>query len=448
MASMSETPTFNLKAVIQITDLKPDTLRAWERRYGLPQPVRTGGGHRLYSQHDIDTLKWLISRQEEGMSISRAVALWRKMEADGQDPIREYSPPGEEPPIYQLVEVGSTLLQLREAWIENCLEYEEQKAEQVLAQAFSLYPPETVCVEVLQKGLAAIGQQWYEAEVTVQQEHFASALALRKIEALIAALPAPSRAGRLIVGCPPHEEHTFSPLLLTFLLRRRGWEVIFLGANVPLDRMDHTLAHNRPRLVVLSAQTLPTAATLLEMATLLFEAGVPLAYGGLVFNLIPSLTDRIPGHFLGKELVDAPAVVEKLMSAPRVVSSRRSVEDRYLASLQEYREKQALIESGLMGRLNGLGLDQVTLLQINYNMAQYMGAALALGDLDLLEHNLAWLRGMVSFRQMEESRWMLNQYLRAYTVAAREAMGKESDNLLFAWLESVTAERTASFAGR
>jgi DNA-binding transcriptional MerR regulator len=38
------TPTYNLKVVVQETGLRPDTLRAWERRYGLPQPDRRGGG--------------------------------------------------------------------------------------------------------------------------------------------------------------------------------------------------------------------------------------------------------------------------------------------------------------------------------------------------------------------------------------------------------------------
>ena len=75
MPANQQEPTFNLKVVVQETGLKPDTLRAWERRYGLPQPHRTPGGHRLYSQRDIDTLKWLVARQNEGMSISRAVKL-------------------------------------------------------------------------------------------------------------------------------------------------------------------------------------------------------------------------------------------------------------------------------------------------------------------------------------------------------------------------------------
>ena len=76
-------PRFNLKAVVQQTGLKPDTLRAWERRYGLPTPERSSGGHRLYSRRDIDTIKWLIARQQEGLSIKRAVEQWRQIEADG-----------------------------------------------------------------------------------------------------------------------------------------------------------------------------------------------------------------------------------------------------------------------------------------------------------------------------------------------------------------------------
>ena len=71
----SKSPVFNLKAVLQETGLIADTLRAWERRYGLPTPNRSAGGHRLYSQYDIETIKWLIARQAEGLSISRGVQM-------------------------------------------------------------------------------------------------------------------------------------------------------------------------------------------------------------------------------------------------------------------------------------------------------------------------------------------------------------------------------------
>ena len=91
---IDKTPTYNLKAVVRETGLKPDTLRAWERRYGVPTPQRTDSGHRLYSQHDIDTLKWLLDRQNEGMSISRAIELWNRLENEGVDPLQTTTAPG------------------------------------------------------------------------------------------------------------------------------------------------------------------------------------------------------------------------------------------------------------------------------------------------------------------------------------------------------------------
>lgn len=440
MSSVNETPTFNLKAVTQVTDLKPDTLRAWERRYGMPMPERTAGGHRLYSQHDIDTLKWLIERQEEGLSISRAVALWRELESAGRDPLVDYMHVGEVPRTYAPLEVGETLVQFRAAWVDSCLRYDERHANQVIAQAFSLYAPETVCVEVLQKGLAEIGRQWYQAEITVQQEHFASALAIRKLEALIAALPDPSRAGRIILGCPPEEEHTFSPLLLTFLLRRRGWEVIFLGADIPLDRMGVTLERNRPRLVVLSAQTLYTAATLLQMSELLFDAETPLAYGGLVFSLMPSLIDRIPGHFLGNDLHAAPLAIERLMNNPTVVAAKVSVSEHYKQSLREFRENQALVESLVWERMNGNVRGPLPLQSINANLSRHIEAVLTLGAPELLQSDIEWLKGLLLHHGSTNDVALLNTYMRAYGQALHDTLGADSQNLLITWFENFLAD--------
>src|SRR5512141_2996115 len=89
---VSTTPAYNLKVVLKETGLAADTLRAWERRYGLPVPQRTPGGHRLYSERDIHTIKWLTSRQAEGLSISRAVDLWNEQIASGSDPLAGLAP--------------------------------------------------------------------------------------------------------------------------------------------------------------------------------------------------------------------------------------------------------------------------------------------------------------------------------------------------------------------
>ena len=143
MKSSADTPTYNLKAVVQETGLKPDTLRAWERRYGLPEPRRTESGHRLYSQNDINLLKWLIARQEEGLNISRAVELWRRVEVEQADPFQTIAGqmahlpealPASNGTSHAVETVlafgGDTIAQLRQAWIANCLKFDEQNAEE------------------------------------------------------------------------------------------------------------------------------------------------------------------------------------------------------------------------------------------------------------------------------------------------------------------------------
>ena len=75
LAQFSTAPVFNTKAVARETGVPADTFRAWERRYGMPRPQRTPGGHRLYSERDIAIIRWLRDRTDEGVNISHAVLL-------------------------------------------------------------------------------------------------------------------------------------------------------------------------------------------------------------------------------------------------------------------------------------------------------------------------------------------------------------------------------------
>lgn len=438
MSSIDEKPTFNLKAVVQETGLKPDTLRAWERRYGLPQPARTSGGHRLYSQRDIDILKWLMARQDEGLSISRAVELWRRLLAEGKDPFMEMVDEEEisgPPPL----EVGDTLAQLRQSWIDACLAFDEQRAEYTLSQALALYPPETACLELLQKGLSEIGRLWYEGEGSAQQEHFASALAIRRLEALLAANPPPTRPGRILIGCPPQEEHAFSALLLTLMLRRRGWDTVYLGANVPLERLESTIERTDPDLVILAAQTLNTAASMLPVAELVQESGLPLAFGGRVFNVAKSLQERIPGHFLGEDLAQAPNVVEQLMTSPTVQEHGGETPERYLEAVDHFRERQSHVEAYLWEHAGDLEIPASYLARANRALGEEIIAALTLGDLSLLGHDLDWVRGLLHNFQHRLPENALRRYLKLYHEAAMRQMNAHGQPIVD-WLEEFVRE--------
>jgi methanogenic corrinoid protein MtbC1 len=380
-------------------------------------------------------LKWLIARQDEGMSISRAADLWERYSQEAQDPLVAMPLPVEEPPTPQtftLSDSARALAELRSEWLAACKAFDERRAEHIMAQAFALYPVEAVCVELLQKGIAAIGDGWYEGDVTVQQEHFASALAMRRLEALLAAAPVPTRAGRILAACPAEEIHTFSLLMITLMLRRNGWEVIYLGANVPLARMQATIASARPNLVIASAQQLYTAANLLEMAHLVYEERVPFAFGGVIFSLMPELAERVPGHFLGLEMNKTPQVVEKLLQAPRLNGAATPVPAAMIAARDHFRENQALMEADIWQKMRGIPHDHLA--NANANMGRNIAAALSLGDINFVGNDMAWIRGLLINYNLPVE--MLNGYLAIYLTAVKERLD-ERGRPIVEWLSQI-----------
>jgi len=430
--SISTTPTYNLKAVIKETGIAADTLRAWERRYGLPMPDRTPGGHRLYSQRDIEIIKWLMAKQGEGLSISRAVDLWNDLTDSGQDPLPATTS--------ELVSLPSANLDVvRKAWLEACLVFDENAAEQVLNQAFATHPLETVCVEVLQRGLSEIGEMWYRAEATVQQEHFTSALAQRRLDALIAAAPASTRPYTVLIGCTPGEQHLFVPLLLTLLLRRRGLKVVYLGANVPIPRFNETLQSVKPHLIVLSAQQLQTANGLRETAAYLNANGGRVAYGGRIFNLVPDLRYRIPAHFLGESLQEAIQSVETLLTSDIQLGEIEPVEEEDKNLSISFNRNRPMIEMYALTETVKIGIpiefSTIAIQQLGNNMQ----SALSLGKIEALNVEMEWIDGLLhEHNQDGES---LDSFLTAYAKSVDSAMSEEG-RPISDWLRDQINETT------
>src|SRR5471030_2996715 len=71
---------FPIREVARLTGVNPVTLRAWERRYGLIQPTRTESGHRLYSMHDIETVRSILGWIERGVAVSKVGKILAKTE--------------------------------------------------------------------------------------------------------------------------------------------------------------------------------------------------------------------------------------------------------------------------------------------------------------------------------------------------------------------------------
>lgn len=418
--SISTVPTFNLKVVLKETGIAADTLRAWERRYGLPMPERTPGGHRLYSQRDIETIKWLMAKQREGLSISRAVDLWNELRASGQDPLPA--------PASQMIAVPSANLDaVRRAWLEACLKFDESAAEQVLNQAFALHPLETVCIEVLQRGLNEIGEMWYRAEASVQQEHFTSALAHRRLDALITATPPPTRPLTVLVGCTPGEQHTFSPLLFSLLLRRRGLRVVYLGANVPIQRFNETLMTVKPHLVIISSQQLQTASAMLDTAAHLNSSGARVAYGGRIFNLVPELRIRIPAHYLGQSIQEAIQSTETLLTSDIPLKGITPIDEQDRRLSKSFVHNRPMIDTYALTGTTQIGIPVEFSIIAIQQMGNNLSSALALGYIEALAVEMDWIKGLL--QEHLQSAASLGSFLESYASSVDSVMGKEGQSI-------------------
>lgn len=286
-----------------------DTFRAWERRYGVPRPQRTEGGHRLYSERDIAIIRWLRDRTAEGLTISQAIALM----ANGNEANLSWlsTAVDTEPHTWE---------RLNSRFYAALADYDSTRAEHIMGEAFALYPLEEVFMKLVQPTMIEIGEQWHQGKLSVTAEHFATQFVRRKLSSLFNTYNITEGRGMIVIGCAPSEQHDLGALLLAVFLVRHGWQVIYLGPEVPLRDLIDIVQRLQPDMVCMAASTVETALQLLEVGRALTMLPPPrphFGYGGRAFNMNTVLCEKMPGVFLGHDAQEAVDSITDILSGNR-----------------------------------------------------------------------------------------------------------------------------------
>lgn len=227
--------------LVQIGDLarrvgvRVDTLRAWERRYGLLHPHRSVGGFRLYSSADEAIVRAMLSEIDRGYPPSQAAKL--ALASAG-------SP------------VGPADLTHLEA-IQNelygaLLGFDGGRAHQLLDALLAEFTLNAVLRDVLLPCLRQIGEGWAGGEVSIAEEHFASQLIRDRLLGLARDWDQ-GRGPRALLACPADERHDIGLICFGLVLSRSGWRITFLGPDTPVAALAEAVATLTPDLIVLSA---------------------------------------------------------------------------------------------------------------------------------------------------------------------------------------------------
>jgi DNA-binding transcriptional MerR regulator len=217
------------------TGVRPELLRAWERRYGLLQPERSEGGFRLYSAVDEQRVRAMQRHLASGVAAAQAARLAL---ADDERIDDERN----EPALAELcAELRSSLDRMDESAAHRALDG--------LLAAFTI---ETVLSDGVLPYLAELGERWATGEVSVAQEHFASSLIRGRLLALARGWDAGS-GPRAVLACAPGEQHDLGLISFGLILHRRGWRIAFLGPDTPLESVVEAAQSLDADLAVISA---------------------------------------------------------------------------------------------------------------------------------------------------------------------------------------------------
>jgi len=86
VGAAGEQPVYSIGAVAQLLEVPASTLRAWEERYGVIVPHRSGGSQRLYSRNQLELLRFIKRQIESGMSAADAHRVLTQELASGRLP--------------------------------------------------------------------------------------------------------------------------------------------------------------------------------------------------------------------------------------------------------------------------------------------------------------------------------------------------------------------------
>ncbi len=202
----------NIAAVARKTGIASDTLRKWERRYGVLRPSRTPGGQRRYDDNDVARVEWLRDRLAEGFRISEAAALL--------DPAGETA--------------FASADEMRAALVDAAHAADPARLIALVEQTFALNPVETAIEEIVRPALEEIGSDWAERSGAIAEEHLLTETVRARLERMLADRR-PGLRGKAVLACGPDERHDLGLLALAVLLQADGWLVAYLGADIPLD---------------------------------------------------------------------------------------------------------------------------------------------------------------------------------------------------------------------
>ncbi len=262
------TGVLRIGEVSRRTSVAVPTLRAWERRYELLDPDRTEGGHRLYSERDVERVRAMVHLLDEGWSAAAAA----------RQVLRE---PAAVVPLHSIPGAGesaaaSDLIDQLDASINR---FDAPATDLLVDDVFARFDVPRALDEILLPVMRRIGEGWEDDPRLIAREHFATNTLRPRLQRLLRG--ASSAADRsCLAAAPEDEDHDLGLLAGCAVAAQTGWRIHYLGIRTPTRAVERGVAQLRPDVAMIGSMFRIHSEAFLQDRPDLGNAGVVLGGSG------------------------------------------------------------------------------------------------------------------------------------------------------------------------
>lgn len=257
-----------IKKAAALTGVSEHTLRAWERRYGVLEPIRTDAGYRLYDQAELARIEAMQGLVQAGWTPRAAAA---EVTRSGVVGIAD--------PYAELVRAAAAMA--------------ASTVHDLISAAFARAPFEAVVDHWLMPALVRVGKAWAKGEVSVAGEHLVANAVTLHLSAAYESAGTGQRGRPVLIGAPPKVDHQLGLLAFAVAARRAGLPTVYLGAQVPLEAWVDAAEKSGARAAVTSVPRRRDASRAVKVVEVLGVLPVPVWIGGRYQHLVGEPAQRL-----------------------------------------------------------------------------------------------------------------------------------------------------------
>jgi MerR family transcriptional regulator, light-induced transcriptional regulator len=271
---------FTIKDLENLSGIKAHTIRIWEQRYNFLKPKRTDTNIRFYSNEELKTLLNIALLNKYGFKISH---------------IDKMKPEEIQERVFSLNDVQAARERMINELLECMVDLNVEEFEKILNTYIKSKGMERTVNQVIFPFLEKIGVLWLTGHINPAQEHLVSNIIRQKLMVAIeTCIPAFRKKTTALLFLPEGEYHELGLLFVYYILKNRGVQTIYMGANVPLKDAAYVIKIKNPDFVFVHLTATAANFNFEKFLTAVNKnvAGTPVIVSGLLTQQFKKLVPR------------------------------------------------------------------------------------------------------------------------------------------------------------